>query len=939
MGGFRLSIKEKIAYLVLAFGSSLFVVKGFTWDMGLPKFYFASVLLSLIFVLVGLKLSKETKEIRFPFPLIGMVIFGIYAVVSSLMLFFTIPEVMLTSLGFALNLLLFALFSVYLSNKSMDAILWLLQAFVFAGLVLAGDAMMGFYGGTSILWNSGTTILNRMSLGSVVGNVNFTSNFMGMLLPIAFYLSITKRKIWKYDKLRPWIYTICFGILLSVVMASQTRGVYYGIIGSIFVILIGLIIRLIQRKGKLLEGYIKLWNLLVVLVVAVFVIWGYSTDSFLTGGSFSASERLTYVSEDNTSVDMRMLQWKAALEQWKTSKIFGTGFGSYKYLSTENMGKVIEEEPKYMYVSGQNSNRTHQEYIQMLGETGILGVALIIISLLLLIIYYFKVILSKNDDEKLFLFLALAASFSVIILHSVVSFPSHLMPNALFGVVVLGCALSKEFLTKEIMIKKIESKVVLPLFLVFVSLAASVFMSRNFFAEGYFTKAYIDYQNINSASAQSPDLLNTISRLRKEIKSLEEYSGDYTYLATDTYIEKRVTELRLEYPEAPPELIEEKASDERVGAYNSRMDKLNGKIKGAADALQNLRNVVNDSYYHGADMLDGSLNMSDGVGITKAYMGYFDLLPGNGDDFFLTIMNSPDETKIELLKENFEKSAENYFLDFSKRRTLIRSMMKSLDCHRYLEELPLLIEKASRNSDLSTILNEINIKELYQYEMLWQSTDWLISSLQIAPDIQVMRNISNNYFKALNSSRAIANNLENIRIYLDGKDKITLHKLITNIKILPYSLREEMEYIFDILININPGGWGISSGLESMYFEYIQKLLLLYGYEDSIDRVLELAEKELFACDYMKTTHWGIPDKTFSLLTSLTAGMEGNEKEVFTQKILELYEANYEWNRDNTEKFKETKVDTREGNEKAKYENVYNRLLAYVDDYEKLLQK
>ena len=280
-------------------------------------------------------------------------------------------------------------------------------------------------------------------------------------------------------------------------------------------------------------------------------------------------------------------------------------------------------------------------------------------------------------------------------------------------------------------------------------------------------------------------------------------------------------------------------------------------------------------------------------------MGYFNLLPGKADDFFLTVMNSPDEKKLELIRESITETRRDLFVDSSKIKPLIKPILETPESHRFLKELPDLIESASENATLTAVLEEINIKEIYRYEMIWQSTDWMLSSLQVAPDVQIMRNIATNYFDVFKNAAKIAANIERLQPYLAGRDLESLGVLVNRIRDLPVSHRWEMEYAFDAAITINPGGWGIVPSWEGIYSDYAQKILLLYGYEKSIDKVMEIAERELYACDYMKNTHWGIPDRTLDTLMTVTVDLDDNERKALTERIITLYRGIYEWNRDN----------------------------------------
>ncbi|PZC52939.1 O-antigen polymerase, partial [Mesotoga sp. TolDC] len=156
---------------VLVFGSSLFAIKGFTWDMGIPKFYFASVSIAVFVVFSSLKAVRKPCRLGVSVPQVFALLFGVYACLTTLQLLGTLPQVFLTSLGFAMNLLLFVLFSVLISAERSDTLLIILQLFMFAGLVIAVDAVFSFYTGYGLLWGTENNPFTRGNLSSVIGNV------------------------------------------------------------------------------------------------------------------------------------------------------------------------------------------------------------------------------------------------------------------------------------------------------------------------------------------------------------------------------------------------------------------------------------------------------------------------------------------------------------------------------------------------------------------------------------------------------------------------------------------------------------------------------------------------------------------------------------------------------------------------------------------------
>ncbi|PZC52954.1 O-antigen ligase, partial [Mesotoga sp. TolDC] len=649
-------------------------------------------------------------------------------------------------------------------------------------------------------------------------------------------------------------------LFLIVIMIGQTRAVYYSVIVSVVFLVVFLIFSLLRFKlSSFVAAFSKLFvTLLIISSIAIMIV--YSGDNPLTSGRFSFSERLTYTTEDSISVDVRILQWKAAIKQWESSALLGTGFGSYKYLSTENMGKVLTEEPEYMYVAGLNSIRTHNEYLQQTGETGVIGIALIIAFIVAMLFYTIKVVKKSSSVEKVIKYLFLEAGLLIIFVHSVLSFPGHLMPNALFAVFLFGYIMNPEFL--EVNRVHVRLSKVLPLLLVVFALSTSVLMSRIFFAEGLFTRGYINYRRIENTNPQIPELVNSIGSIKREIESLEKYEGKYAYLQQDSYISDRLSELRETYPEAPEELLQHMASEEREKAFSRALSTLDSKLRSASSALLRARQDSSNSFYSAMRNLSTSREISRGQYLSEAYIGYMYLTAQRKEDFRLKL-NMSGKAVAAVFAEIFAR--EDVFSTWLNEDTSPGGMIGDLEIdHSYLRELPGLLRTDLAATDVSGMLETLDVNLLIDYQVTLDAIDALLRSLKTSPDLQVVRNTANLLFRIIASSEMIANELENLDPYVISSNG--LNNLIETIRRIPESEREDLTTLYDIAIHYNPGGW--QKGNDNIYGEYSRNLLLLYGLE-ALDKVLEIAEREVFAWSVMKVTDRVVPLGSIGELTPL----------------------------------------------------------------------
>jgi len=681
-----------------------------------------------------------------------------------------------------------------------------------------------------------------------------------MLLFPAAFLTVSNRKIWKFDKIRRAFYLALFSLFLIVIMIGQTRAVYYSVIGSIVFIAAFSIFPLLRFKLRSFASALDKLFIVLLIVSAAGIMIIYSGDNVLTSGRFSFSERISYTTEDSISVDVRILQWKAAVKQWEKSAVLGTGFGSYKYLSTENMGEVIVEQPKYMYVAGLNSIRTHNEYLQQMGETGVVGVLLIAGFVISMLLNTIKVVRKSSSVDRIIQYLFLTAGLLVIFVHSILSFPGHLMPNALFAAFLFGFIMSPD-LSGERRAGFHVSKA-LPLLMVAFALTTSVLMSRTFIAEGLFTRGYIEYRRLESINPQIPELVNSIGNIRKEVEAAESLEGKYSYLQSEIYVSERFDALAERYPNAPVELLQSMASEEREKAFESTLTGLNSKLRAASSALLNARQGSTESFYSAMRNLSTSREISGGQYLSEAYLGYMYLTAQRKEDFRLKL-NMAGRDIGNAFREIFSRG--DIFSDWLSEDTSPGAMLRELQIdHAYLSGLADLLKPDLEATAVSELLENIDVNLLIDYQVTLDAIDALLRSLKISPDLQVVRNAANLLFRVIASSEMIANELENFDPYVISSND--LNSLVETIKRIPESEREDLTTLYDIAIDYNPGGW--LKGNDNIYGEYSRNLLLLYGLE-ALDKVLEIAEKEVFAWSVMKATDRVVPSGSIGELTPL----------------------------------------------------------------------
>jgi hypothetical protein len=180
-------------------------------------------------------------------------------------------------------------------------------------------------------------------------------------------------------------------------------------------------------------------------------------------------------------------------------------------------------------------------------------------------------------------------------------------------------------------------------------------------------------------------------------------------------------------------------------------------------------------------------------------------------------------------------------------------------------------------------LKEVNTELLIDYQVTLDAIDALLRSIKTSPDLQVVRNAASLLFRVIVSSERISVELEKLEPYVT--DTVGLNNLVHKIQEIPVSEKDNLNLLYDVAIAYNPGGW--LKGNDSIYGEYARNLLLAYGL-NALDKILELAEKEVFAWNVMRTTDQVVPLGAIGELTPLK---EYVPREWFNN----LYDGVYEW--------------------------------------------
>lgn len=207
-------------------------------------------------------------------------------------------------------------------------------------------------------------------------------------------------------------------LLAAAIFAADSRGAFLAIAGGLgFAGVLAVRARLLRGRGVLL----------VLTMLAV----GWALASALRSLPVPSAEPSPTATERAASSLSRLELYALSWAAWKESPLLGTGYLTYRYTLEQGRAQVPS------YGSTSETWFVHNDYLQMLQETGPLGLlALFGITLLPLLLAYRRI--PRLAPDKRPAVLAISATIAAMSVHALVDFPFYvpiclLLYGALLG--------------------------------------------------------------------------------------------------------------------------------------------------------------------------------------------------------------------------------------------------------------------------------------------------------------------------------------------------------------------------------------------------------------------------------------------------------------------------------------------------------------------------
>lgn len=249
-------------------------------------------------------------------------------------------------------------------------------------------------------------------------NCNYFAGYINMIIFLTIgaffsYLSYLdkKRGYYKFDIFECWNILFIFSIAMMITSLFHTFS--QGGIITFFITSV-LFYYLCSKKGLARKWVSILILALTVIVTAAILIW---IRKRIVSDIISEMSRI--LREINT-YGSRIPLWAGAMRLVKINPLFGIGLGTFKYIF-----------PMYRPSIGISISHAHNDYLELLVETGFTGFLIFIAGMLLFFKQYMKVLNSRHSIYARSIGYGCLASSFAIFFYSFIDSNMHIGANAL----------------------------------------------------------------------------------------------------------------------------------------------------------------------------------------------------------------------------------------------------------------------------------------------------------------------------------------------------------------------------------------------------------------------------------------------------------------------------------------------------------------------------
>lgn len=392
----------------------------------------AEVLVILSLMFWGFKVVSKEKLAFNPtplnIPLLSFIIICILSLVWSDSFFVSLKELPLFLVG---PLLYFIITNNINHQRQIDLILNVL-------LIVGG--LFGIYG---ILQYNGIDFsfwlsnIGRHQVFGLFGNVNYFAEYLIVPLPIAISIFFVTR-----NKFKKFLLSIGILAMGTTLVVTFTRGSYL----SIGVSLIFMFLFFLLSRGKsFINENKKIFIIILTAIIIVAFLFIIPTPLSKPGTAISQIKGRVSITRliNEFSFGGRTATWKFTVLMIKDHLLLGSGIGTFKYNSLKYQAKFFEQGDNRSIYPYRYADKTHNEYLQLWAELGIIGLGIFTWLIISYFSYGLKILKKVKDKYKQGIIIGLMGSIIAVLVDGIFGFPLHLPATIILFWLALGLTIAE----------------------------------------------------------------------------------------------------------------------------------------------------------------------------------------------------------------------------------------------------------------------------------------------------------------------------------------------------------------------------------------------------------------------------------------------------------------------------------------------------------------
>ncbi|MBN2056735.1 O-antigen ligase family protein, partial [bacterium] len=158
----------------------------------------------------------------------------------------------------------------------------------------------------------------------------------------------------------------------------------------------------------------------------------------------SIGERFSLMARFKTdSVGARVFYWRVMLDMIRDRPVLGFGLGTFKFHYYDYQCRLLDHGTSLRAYTNQLVFQAHNEYLQALVETGLIGLGSGLFLMVLLIRRGLRGIARSTCDQERGIRIGMLVGFFMVLFNALFSFPFHVASTGLLTALFAGIALTE----------------------------------------------------------------------------------------------------------------------------------------------------------------------------------------------------------------------------------------------------------------------------------------------------------------------------------------------------------------------------------------------------------------------------------------------------------------------------------------------------------------